>query len=46
MAQFPGDSSYHRLHLCEDGTGTDNYHSTVEDAIHQTAFEFDVTADE
>ena len=46
IAQYPGDSGYYLLHLCDDGTGTDTYHSTIEEAVHQAAYEFDVKPEE
>jgi len=46
IAQYPGDSGYYLLHLCDDGTGTDTHHSTMEEAFHQAAYEFDVKPEE
>ncbi|MGA2167616.1 MAG: hypothetical protein ABSG62_05350 [Terracidiphilus sp.] len=42
VAQYPGDSGYYLLHLCEDGQGTDTWHATLDDALHQAEYEFEV----
>jgi hypothetical protein len=46
IAQYPEDSGYYLLHLCDDGTGTDTYHATIDEAFHQAAYEFDVKPEE
>ena len=45
IAQYPGDSGFYLLHLCENGKGTDTYHATLNDALHQAEFEFEVRAE-
>jgi hypothetical protein len=34
------------MHICADGTGTDTWHESLEDAMHQADFEFGVQPDE
>jgi hypothetical protein len=46
IAQYPGDSGYYLLHLCEDGHGTDTWHETIDDAFHQAEYEFEVKPEE
>jgi len=42
IAQYPDDAGFYLLHYCEGGPATDTYHSTLEDALFQAAYEFDV----
>lgn len=42
VVQFSNDPGYYLMHICEDGSGTDTYHSSLEDAFHQADFEFSV----
>jgi hypothetical protein len=42
IAQYPGDSGYSLLHLCEDEHGTDTCHESIDDSFHQAEYEFDV----
>jgi hypothetical protein len=46
IAQFAGDSGYYLLHLCENGQGTDTWHATLDDALHQAEYEFEVKPEE
>ena len=32
IARFGQDSGYYLLHICADGSGTDTWHQTLEDA--------------
>jgi hypothetical protein len=42
IVRFPEDDGYYLLYQTADGTGTDTWHKTLEDAMHQAAFEFNV----
>jgi hypothetical protein len=42
IAQYLGDSGYYLLHLCEDGKGTDTWHQSLDDALHQAEYEYEV----
>jgi hypothetical protein len=46
IAHYPGAVGYYLMHHSIDGTGTDTRHETLEDAIHQGTWEFDVKANE
>jgi hypothetical protein len=47
IAQFPGDSGYYLLYLDEYGEElTDTYHESVEKAIAQAKFEFNILPEE
>jgi hypothetical protein len=41
-----GLSEYYLLHICADGSGTDTWHRTLEDALHQAKFEFNIEPSE
>ncbi len=42
QSQLPGDSGYYLMHFCADGSGTDTWHETLEDAFHQAEWEVGV----
>jgi len=42
IARYPGDSGYYLLHLCENGQGTDTWHQSLDEALHQAEYEFEV----
>ena len=46
ITQFPGDSGYYLMHICEDGQAADTWHLTLDDAFHQAEWEFGVSPDE
>jgi hypothetical protein len=46
IAQYPEDSGYYLLHLCEDGHGTDTWHESIDEAFHQAEYEFEVKPEE
>ena len=46
IATYPDASGYYLLHLCADGTGTDTYHTTLEEAFQQAEWEFGVQRSE
>ena len=39
---LPDDNGFYLEHLCADGLGTDTWHQTLEDALHQAEWEFGV----
>lgn len=43
---LPDDSGYYLEHLCADGLGTDTWHQTLEEAMHQAEWEFGVQPSE
>jgi hypothetical protein len=45
IAHYPGSEGYYLFHICADG-GTDTWHESIEDALHQAEFEFAVKPDE
>src|SRR5258708_3841613 len=46
IAQYPGDGGCYLLHVCEDGSVADTWHSTLEEAIHQAEWELGVQREE
>jgi hypothetical protein len=42
----PSDSGYSLMHICADGSRTDTWHQTLEDALHQAEWEFGVQRSE
>ena len=46
IAQFEGDGGFYLLYLPEEGQGTDTWHKSLEDAMHQAEFEFNVRTEE
>jgi hypothetical protein len=46
VAQYPGDQGCYLLHICEDGSMADTWHSTVEEALHQAEWELGVQPSE
>jgi hypothetical protein len=41
-----GRGSYYLMHVCEDGSGTDTWHQTLEEATDQAEYEFEVKMSE
>jgi hypothetical protein len=41
-----GQGNYYLMHVCEDGSGTDTWHQTLEEAMGQAEYEFEVKASE
>src|ERR1039457_4781476 len=39
-------SNYFLMYLCENGQGTDTFHLTLDDALHQAEYEFGVRQEE
>jgi hypothetical protein len=46
IAHYPGTVGYYLMHHSIDGTGTDTWHESLEDALNQAAWEFEVDASE
>ena len=46
IAQYPGDQGYYLLHICDEHLSTDTWHETLEDALHQAEWEFEVRPEE
>ena len=46
IAQYEGDTGFYLLYYPEIGHGTDTWHLSLEDAMHQAEFEFNVRPNE
>jgi hypothetical protein len=46
IAHYPGTVGYYLMHHSTDGTGTDTWHESLEDALHQAEWEFEVGSSE
>jgi|ERR1041385_1982387 hypothetical protein len=46
IAHYPNAKGFYLFHICADGQGTDTWHESLEDALHQAEFEFAVKPDE
>jgi hypothetical protein len=46
IVSYGPESGFYLLHLCADGTGTDTWHQTIEEAFEQAAFEFQVSRED
>ena len=46
IARYPGDDGFYLMHVCQDGSGTDTWHQTFDDALHQASYEFEVKPEE
>ena len=46
ITQYGDGPGYYLIHVCEDHTGTDTFHETLEDAIDQAEWEFEVRPEE
>jgi hypothetical protein len=46
IAKYPEDPGFYLMHVCENGQGTDTWHETLDDALHQAEFEFEVKPEE
>jgi len=46
LGNYAGEQGYYLLHICSDDTGTDTWHQTLDDALHQAEWEFGVRRDE
>jgi hypothetical protein len=46
ICQHPGDAGYYLMYEPETGYGTDTWHLSLEDALHQAEWEFGVLKNE
>lgn len=46
IASYGPDQGFYLMHVCADGTGTDTWHETLDDAFHQAEVEFMVSRSE
>ena len=46
ITQSTDDPGFYLMHLCDDHLGTDTWHETLEDALHQAEWEFGVLPEE
>ena len=46
IARFQGDNGFYLLDEPQSGMGTDTWHQSLEDALHQAEYEFGVTRSE
>ena len=46
IAHYPDSKEYYLFRLCGDGLGTDTWHESLEDALHQAEWEFEVKPNE
>ena len=42
IAQYPGSKACYLFHICEDRSGTDTWHETLDEALDQAEWEFQV----
>ncbi len=42
ICSYPGDSGFYLMYEPEVGQGTDTHHETLDDALHQAKWEFNV----
>jgi hypothetical protein len=42
IGQYEGDTGFYLLYFPESGPSTDTWHLTLDDAMHQAEYEFDV----
>ena len=46
VAHYPGTTGYYLMHHSVDGMATDTWHETLEDALFQREWEFEVKPEE
>jgi hypothetical protein len=46
IAHYPGSVGYYLFYFCADGKGTDTWHQSLEDALHQAEWELGVRSEE
>jgi len=46
ITRYPVDEGYYLMHICADGTGTDTWHASLEDAFHQANWELGIESAE
>ena len=42
IASYPGERSCYLFHLCENGESTDTWHETLDEALDEAEWEFEV----
>src|SRR5580698_7335435 len=42
ITRYGKDPGYYLMHICDGGLGTDTFHETLEEALHQAEWEFEV----
>lgn len=42
ITTYGRESGFYSLHICSDGSGTDTWHESLDDAFDQAGFEFGV----
>ena len=46
ITRYGEDVGYYLMHICDDNSGTDTWHETLDDALHQAEWEFGVRPEE
>lgn len=46
ITRYGQDAGYYLMHICGNGLATDTWHETLEDALKQAAWEFEVRSEE
>jgi hypothetical protein len=46
ITQYGDDPGYYLMHICDNNLGTDTWHETLKDALHQAEWEFAVLPEE
>lgn len=46
ITRYGDEAGYYLMHICENHLGTDTFHETLEEALHQAEWEFEVRPEE
>jgi hypothetical protein len=46
ITQCPDDPGFYLMHVCANGQIADTWHETLDDALHQAEYEFEVKPEE
>jgi hypothetical protein len=46
VARYGEEPGYYLMHICDNSLGTDTWHETLEEALHQAEWEFGVLPEE
>ncbi len=46
ITKYGDDAGYYLMHICDNNLGTDTWHETLHDALHQAEWEFGVLPEE
>jgi hypothetical protein len=46
ITQYDGQHGYYLMHICDNHTGTDTHHETLDEALYQAECEFGVLPEE